>query len=267
MWESFLPGVPSLPVLVAMFMVVLCRVSAVVMTVPGLGETDVPMTLRAALAFCVTFTVLPVVQNRLVAPCADALHNPAFALAIVAGELLCGAFIGWLARLVGLAMVIATQIMAVMIGLSNVLQPDPQMGVGSTALSHMAMMFVPVAFLTTGLYALPLEAIDGSYNLFPPGHMILLGDMAKSVAVATTLIFQLGFQLAAPFVLIGLLFPAMLGVLNRLLPTIQVYLVGMPVQILGGVFLMAILIHVTTDVWQERATDLLQGLPGLVFRH
>nr|WP_242402340.1 flagellar biosynthetic protein FliR [Komagataeibacter kakiaceti] len=55
----------------------------------------------------------------------------------------------------------------------------------------------------------------------------------------------------------------MLGVLNRLLPAIQVYSLAMPAQLLGGVLLLAMLIQVMTGFWQQRMSDLLIGLPGI----
>jgi flagellar biosynthesis protein FliR len=261
-------GGPSFPggsvaVLAAMFLVVLCRVSALVMTVPGLGETTSPRLVRAGIAVSTTVAILPVVQDRLVDVSGEALHMPSMAVAVIVGELLCGVFIGWLARLISMAISIAMQIVAVFTGLASVLQPDSQLGSSSTAISHMASSLVPVIFLSTGLYALPLAAITGSYSLFPPGHMPMIGDMARSVTEATEQTFVLALQLAAPFVLIGTLWPAMLGVLNRLLPSIQVYSIAMPAQLLGGVLLLALLIQVMTGVWQERMGDLLVGLPGI----
>ncbi|GBQ82622.1 putative flagellar biosynthetic protein fliR [Gluconacetobacter johannae DSM 13595] len=253
----------SVAVLAAMFLVVLCRVSALVMTAPGLGETTSPMVVRAGIALSTTFVILPVVQDHLAEVSGDALHMPSLAVAIVAGELLCGAFIGWLARLIALALNIAMQIIAVFTGLSSVLQPDAELGASNTAISNMASSLIPVIFLSTGLYVLPLAAITGSYSLFPPGHMPMVGDMARSVTEATSQAFVLAMQLAAPFVLVGTLWPAMLGVLNRLLPAIQVYSIAMPAQLLGGVLLLAMLIQVMTGVWQERAGDLLVGLPGI----
>ncbi|CAP55602.1 flagellar biosynthetic protein FliR [Gluconacetobacter diazotrophicus] len=252
----------SLPVLATMFLVVLCRVSALVMAAPGLGETTSPMRVRAGIAVSATVAILPVVQDRLVEVSGTALRMPSVAIAVVVGELLCGVFIGWLARLVTMAISIAMQVVAVFTGLASVLQPDSELGASSTAISHMASMLIPVIFLSTGLYALPLAAITGSYSLFPPGHMPMVGDMARSVTEATSQTFALALQLAAPFVLIGTLWPAMLGVLNRLLPSIQVYSIAMPAQLLGGVILLAMLIQVMTGVWQERVADLLVALPG-----
>ncbi|GBQ37323.1 type III secretion protein [Acetobacter fabarum] len=253
----------SIQVLAATFLLVLCRVSALVMASPGLGESTSPMVVRAGIALCITVAILPLEQNALKDVSGQALHMPARAIAIIAGELLYGIFIGWLARLISLALGISMQFVAIFTGLASVLQPDPDLGAGSTAISHMASFLVPVIFLSTGLYALPLAAITGSYSVFPPGHVPMVGDMARSVTQVTSQTFMLAFQLSAPFVLIGTLWPAMLGVLNRLMPSIQVYSMAMPAQLLGGVLLLAILIQVMSGVWQERAGDMLLGLPGI----
>lgn len=256
-------SITDLPTLAATFLIVMCRVSALVMVAPGLGETTSPMLVRGGIALCLSVTLLPVVQPFIQPITSGVLNSPPFILAVIAGELLCGGFIGWLARLVALTFVIAMQMVAVFTGLASVLQPDAELGASSTALSHMAMMFIPAVFLSTGLYLLPLTAITGSYTLFPPGHMPMIGDMAKSVIQTSSHIFMLALQLAAPFVLIGTLWPAMLGVLNRLLPSIQVYSIAMPAQILGGVLLLAMLIQVMAGVWQERSQDMLAYMPGI----
>ena len=46
--------------------------------------------------------------------------------------------------------------------------------------------------------------------------------------------FRIGIQLAAPFLVFGLLFNLGLGVLSRLMPQMQVFFVGMPLSILLG---------------------------------
>lgn len=261
-------GMPngSLEILSATFAIVLCRVSAIVMTSPGLGETTSPKTVRAGISLAITITLLPVVQGKMGVAAGEAIRMPAMAIAIVAQELLCGAFIGFLARLIAMSLAISMQIVSVFTGMSSIVQPDAQLGASSTAISHMANTLSPVILLTTGLYALPLYAISGSYDLFPPGHMteFMVSDMAKSISRCVAETFGIAMQLSAPFILIGTLWPAMLGVLNRLMPSIQVYSTAMPAQILGSLLLLAMLIEVTTGTWQERISDILRSLPGIL---
>ncbi|GBQ86327.1 putative flagellar biosynthetic protein fliR [Acetobacter malorum DSM 14337] len=261
-------GMPngSLEILSATFAIVLCRVSAIVMTSPGLGETTSPKTVRAGISLAITITLLPVVQGKMGVAAGEAIRMPAMAIAIVAQELLCGAFIGFLARLIAMSLAISMQIVSVFTGMSSIVQPDAQLGASSTAISHMANTLSPVILLTTGLYALPLYAISGSYDLFPPGHMteFMVSDMAKSISQCVAETFGIAMQLSAPFILIGTLWPAMLGVLNRLMPSIQVYSTAMPAQILGSLLLLAMLIEVTTGTWQEQISDILRSLPGIL---
>lgn len=255
----------SLPVLVGMFMIVLCRVSAIVVVAPALGETNAPARIRAGLCLMMTLALLPAVSSKLTAVSGEALRMPAMALNIVASELLCGFFIGILARLLTMSLAITGQIIALFTGMASVIQTDTQLGASSTAISHMTSALVPIILFSTGLYALPLTALSGSYVLFPAGHItaLLTGDMALSVTKAASESFHIAMQLAAPYLLIGTLWPAMLGVLNRLMPSIQVYSLAMPAQILGGIFLMALLIQILTGTWTEKMRETLADLPGI----
>ena len=51
--------------------------------------------------------------------------------------------------------------------------------------------------------------------------------------------FKIGVQLAAPFIVFGLVFNLGLGLLARLMPQMQVYFVGVPLSILAGFLIFA----------------------------
>jgi flagellar biosynthesis protein FliR len=54
--------------------------------------------------------------------------------------------------------------------------------------------------------------------------------------------FVLGFQLAAPFLVFGFALYAALGILARLMPQLQVFFVAMPINIMFGFVLLALLL-------------------------
>ena len=112
----------ALPGLAFGLMLVLCRVSAAVMVLPGIGESEIPMVVRAALAVGIAVLIYQGVRTLLPAP---QLPVPQL-VALIAAELACGLLIGWLARLLALSLPIAGQIISTMIGLSSVLQPGPR---------------------------------------------------------------------------------------------------------------------------------------------
>ena len=47
---------------------------------------------------------------------------------MIVAEVITGLWIGWLARLLVLALPVAGQFIAYMLGIANVLQPDPELG-------------------------------------------------------------------------------------------------------------------------------------------
>jgi flagellar biosynthetic protein FliR len=182
---------------------------------------------------------------------------------MVAAELLTGLWLGWLARLFALALPIAGQFIAYLLGLSTVLQPSADLGSQSTALSRLFELAAPLAILATGLYALPLTALAGSYRLVPPGTLLPAGDGAAAAVRTVGMVFALALRLASPFLLAGIVWHVAIGLMARLVPRLQIYFVAMPGQILGGLLLLAALSGVIVSAFLDAMRDGLAGLPGL----
>lgn len=254
--EAFLAGLPN----DAFGLILLiCRIGAVCMLAPGVGEAELPALVR--LAFTVALTALlfgPLFETL------PALPPSGWRLAgMVGAEIVTGLWLGWLARLVMQALAMAGQFIASMTGLANVLQPDPALGAQSTALAKLFSVAAPVAIFASGLYALPLSALAGSYRLIAPGTLLPAADTTLGVVRAVGQAFGLGLRLAAPFIIAGLLWQGALGLLARLVPNLQVFAAAMPGQILGGLMLLALLAGGMMAVWQDAAREVFSLLPGL----
>ncbi len=254
--RALLAGLPGLAFGV---LLVLCRVSGAVMVLPGFGETEVPAVLRVGLAGGITVLIFPAVEHSLPLPGAAPLRD----LALIGSELGCGLLLGWLARLMALSLPVAGQIISTFTGLSSVLQQDPALGSQTTALSRALALAAPVLVLSSGLYALPLGALAGSYRLMPPGSLFSAADAAQSVATVTEACFSLALRLAGPFVLAGFVWEGMLGLLARLVPSLQVYSLSLPGQVLGGLLLLALLIAPILLAWMQAIQASFDSLPGL----
>jgi len=51
---------------------------------------------------------------------------------------------------------------------------------------------------------------------------------------------KLGIQIAAPFIVVGIIFYLGLGLLARLMPQFQVFFIGLPLRILLGLALLSV---------------------------
>ncbi|OJW24132.1 MAG: hypothetical protein BGO51_07045 [Rhodospirillales bacterium 69-11] len=228
------------------FVLVLARVGPAMLLLPGVAEPFAPAMLRAGLALALAVLVCPMLQPG-VPPLPDAGLAVAFA---VAAEAATGLWFGWLARLWTQALVMAGQVIAYLLGLSSVLQPDAALGPQSTAFARMFELAAPVIVLGTGLYGLPIRALLALYDLVPPGRLLPLAAGAERSTQAVGASFALALQLASPFVVAAIVWHVAIGLAARLVPRMQVYFVAMPGQILGGLLLLSVAMGALLGAWR-----------------
>ena len=251
--------IATLPAQAFAFALVISRVGMAVMLLPGLGELEAPAILRAGLALALAAMLLPEIAPLV--PTGPA--GIADVASMVTAELFCGAVLGSLARLMSLSFSMVGGLLSYLLGLSSVLQTDPALGGQSAALGRAFGLVAPVLILSTGLYALPLTALAGSYHVVTPGAWLRADDAAMSITAAVAETFGLALRLAAPLLIASVMWQAALGLLARLVPQLQVHVAALPGQIIGGIALIGLLAIRMIDPWQEAVRAAWLELPGL----
>ncbi|UFN48614.1 flagellar biosynthetic protein FliR [Roseomonas sp. OT10] len=249
----------ALPQLAFHAVLLLARLGAAVMLLPGLGEAEVPATLRLSLGLALVPLLLPGLSAELPAA-PDAVPAMARLLAL---EVLTGIWIGGLARIVALALSVGLQAAASLIGLASVLAPDSQMGAQSAALGRLGSLAATVLVLGSGLYALPLQALAESYAVLPAGAPWPAGPAAEAMVAAGSALLEIALRLAAPFVLGALLVNLAMGLLSRVAPQVQMHVIGAPGQILAGLALLGLMAPPLLAAFLEALRAAWTGLPGL----
>ncbi len=248
----------ALPAWAFAFILVTARIGAAMSLLPGLGEAEPPVMVRVGLTFGVTALLLPGI-----APMVPKVPEAgAQAIFMVAAEVVTGLWLGWLARLLVLALPIAGQFISYMLGVANVLQPDPELGSQATPIERLFDLAASLAILVTGLYALPLAALAGSYRLVAPGALLPAADTAQTAVHAVGFAFALAVRLASPFLLVSIVWHVATGLLARLVPRMQVYFVVMPGQILGGMALLVVTAGALLSAWLSAVQIGFSQLPG-----
>jgi flagellar biosynthesis protein FliR len=229
--------VSFLPTFAAAFMLCFARIGTMVMLLPGLGELTVSPRVRLTLALVLTAVIMP-------------LHRSAYQLdlreflpvvQLLFQELLIGAVLGLLSRLTVSALQVAGVVVAQQMGLGFVTAVDPTQGQqGMLVGNFLAVLGITMIF-ATDLHHLVIAALNDSYIIFKPGEIPVLGDVAHALSNTVAGAFRIGVQIAAPFLVFGLLFNMGLGILSKLMPQMQVFFVGMPLSIMIG-FLILIMV-------------------------
>ena len=229
-----------LPAQVFALLLIFTRIGTAMMLMPGFGENYISIRIRLLLALLVSLVVHPTLMDGL----PDLPASPAALLILIFGEAFIGLFLGSLSRILMAALSIGGMMIATMTGLANALTNDPtaaqQGSIAGSFLSTLALLII----ILLDLHHLLLRGVIDSYQLFVPGQPILTGDISQMIARVVAKAFLLGFQIASPFIAIGLIFNLGLGLLSRLMPQMQVFFIAIPLQILIGLSILMIALPV-----------------------
>lgn len=243
-----------LPALAAAFLLIFARVGAMVMMMPGIGESNLPARVRLAIVLVLTAVMLPAHQKAYTVD----LNALGPVLLLLFQELMIGAILGLTARLAISALQTAGAVVAQQMGLGFVTAVDPTQGQQGMLVGNFLTLLGITLVFATDLHHLVIEAINDSYTIFKPGEMPLVGDAAKHITNVIATSFRIGIQLSAPFLAFGLLFNLGLGVLSRLMPQMQVFFIGLPLSILLGMLLLILVVGAMMGTF----VDYLSGVLG-----
>jgi flagellar biosynthesis protein FliR len=233
-----------LPEVAFAYMLIFARVGTMLMLMPALGESTIPTRLRLVFALMLALILYPAVADSYPAlpPSLPGI------LALFAGEILIGFFIGLISRMITGALQVAGSAIAFQMGLGFAQGVDPTQGIqGALMGSFLSMLGITLIF-ATDLHHLLIAAIHDSYRLFVPGAFLPVGDVVELAVITFAQTFRVGVQIAAPFIAFGLVFYLGLGVLSRLMPQIQIFFVAMPANIMLGLLMLLVLLT-TVMAW------------------
>ncbi len=232
------------------FLLVLVRLGALFAFAPAFGEQQIPQRIRVATALSVTGVVYFMVRDGL----PGIPDKPLLMAGLIVVEFMIGLMIAMSIRLLFNALNIAGTVVAFQTSLAASQQFDPTQGTQSAIFaSFMSVLGVTLIFVTD-LHLLMLEAMIDSYLLFPAGNMPPLDDFAQAVLDIVATAFLLGIQIAAPFIVFGVVFNIGLGLTARLMPQLPVFFVAMPLNIFVG-FLILLIALPAMMMWFLRAFE------------
>lgn len=226
--------------------VIFLRVGAIVSLLPAFGEQTLPVRVKLAAAIAFTLIVAPIV------PAVDPVPTVDSFFWLTMTETLSGFFLGIGVRILIFALQTAGSMAAQSTSLSQILgsasaDPMPAMG-------QILIVAALALAMTGGLHIKAAAFIIYSYDLFPAGSLISAALIAKLGVAHVAKAFSFAFTLAAPFVIISVIYNLALGVINKAMPQLMVAFVGAPVITAGGLMLLLVASPVMLELWAEALT-------------
>lgn len=221
----------SIPLLqLQIFILIFFRVAAILMSMPIMNSTSIPLLFKFGLALSASIVLFPLL-NLNVFPVLTNLSS--FVVGAV-GEILLGVIIGMAVNLIFVGLQIAGQLSGYQMGMALAEVIDPADGEQIPLLAQFFQIFAFLIFLTVNAHHWFLRALADSFHLLPPLGFKLSGSVIEQLMHVAGNMFVIAIKVGAPVIAALLLTTIALGLVARTVPQMNVFFVAMPLKIMIG---------------------------------
>lgn len=229
----------SLPFLssehVEAFILVFLRVGAIIVTIPVISDTAVPLRVKAALTILISLIIFPLVLQYFPKQESYQVLIMTFKMA---GEIFIGVIIGYSARFVFAGIQMAGDIIGYQMGLSMANVIDPMTNQQVSTIAELQYLMAMLVFLIVDAHHFFFSAIVQSYSIVSPLTFHFSGQLMQKLFEFSQEIFIIAVKLGAPLIAVMLFTNVGLGIVARTVPQMNIFIVGFPLQIgIGLIFL------------------------------
>lgn len=220
------------------FLLVFSRVTGTLFSAPVFGSRVIPVTARVGLALLLTLFMFPM---SVLSP--D--HQPASLLMLgwwVLIELVYGLTAGYVAALFFNSVQMAGQLIDMQIGFGIVNVFDPQFGQQVPLIGNFKYLMALSVFLALQGHHILIGALADNFRSVPLGMQIYLSDATSFLVDAVMNLFVMALRIALPVLGTVLMTDVALGILARIMPQMNVFVVGITGKLIVGVFMLFLIL-------------------------
>ncbi len=209
------------------FFICLARVGSLMGTMPIFSGRQVPARIRVGLAVSMALVIFPAAEPYL--PQAD--FRPLALGLLVAQEAIFGLMLAFIAQFVFNAVELGGTVISYKMGFAAANIFDPQTQNQVSVIPQFQNVLAMLIFLSLDLHHMFLRAMVDSYRVLKPGELDFSGPAFAYLIELSSSIFVLGVKLSAPVLAVLILSSLVLGLMARVFPQLNVFMLSFPVNI------------------------------------
>lgn len=231
-----LPFLEALLPRIDLILLMWIRVMGLFTTAPVWSNRQVPVQVRVALSFAIGLLLHGLIDQPAPAVSLVAL------IPVALKELLVGMLIGFVVAVAFAAFQFAGELLDINIGFTMMNVLDPITNTQSPLLGNFLYILALLIFFSINGHHMLFESILDSYRVVPVDAAVVTGALTEHLVQSAAKIFVIGLQIALPVLSALLLTAIALGIMNRTVPQMNVFVMGMPIQMFVGIALLAVVL-------------------------
>jgi len=215
---------------------VMFRTAAMIMTVPAFGHVSIPRMLRVLFVMLISLLLLPSSFMTQIEVPPTMMHL----LFVILSEVVIGFVMGFTVVLVFSAVQFAGHMIGVQMGLAVASILDPMSSVQISIIGQFYYLMSLVIFFLINGHHMVIAALVRSFEMIPVGATVTNPGLQAILVDMTYMVFVTGIKLAAPVVITLYILNAVLGIVARTVPQMNIFIVGFPLALGTGLFMIGI---------------------------
>lgn len=216
------------------FLLAFGRAAGLFMAAPFFQNKTFPVQIRVLFTFCLALVAAPFVHFK------DDLFevNLWVAMVLMVQEALIGLISGFMMNLTFYAVQLSGFFMDTPIGFGMVNVLDPTSDTNIPILGQVFSLITGLIFLTVNGHHTVIISFVKSFETVPPGMFFIKKEATAVFLQAFAQMFILGFQISIPVVGSIFLADVTLGIMAKLMPQINIFVVGYAIKIVIGLMML-----------------------------
>lgn len=230
------------------------RIATVLFFLPIFGSEGTPLRVRILFALTITFATWPVVEKTISLQPNVADNGATFLFIVTLKELLVGFTIGFTCKLLIFAASIGANIIGVNMGFQTAAFLNPSLQSQDSVFSSFKNWIVLMLIFALNIHHYFIDIIFRSFRMVPIMAPVNRSLLLESIIYLGQMCFEIGLRIAAPFIAIQLITTVALGLLGRLVPQLQVFIINFPLSyLISMILLFFALASIATVITHESA--------------
>ena len=208
------------------FLLILARISSFFVATPFFSTKSIPKLVKVTIILVVTIIAYNVVPPQDVYPSSGLEFG-----FMLFRDALIGLVLGYGVNIVFLGIQSAGDFIDLFAGLQMSSTYDPITGTNGTFYSNVYNWIATIIFLNMNGHHYLITGIVNSFLFIPVGEVSLIQIDLNTIALMITKTFYISVQLGFPIAVILFMIDVILGAISRVVPQINVFVLGMPVKL------------------------------------
>lgn len=227
------------PTKIVLFIIVFTRIGGMMLTAPLISTYPIPPQVKIWFMATIAFIMFPLVMSHshFVAP-----TNVPELVVILIKELTIGYITGFVANIVFIGVEIAADLVSMQVGLTAAQALNPMTGDTSPILTQSYTIMAALIFMGLNGYQWLFSSLYKTFQVIPPGYSFIInGQITQNIIYVTSQIFSVGLGIALPIFSVLLITDVLLGVVAKMMPQMNIFMVALPVKLYMGFVLIIML--------------------------